>query len=54
MLGRIAQGSAGDALHNRRGRQLFAAGAESVMLSRAEWEAIQEISEGYFANRLEV
>ena len=34
--------------------KLFAAGAESVTLTRAEWEAIQEISKGYFANRVEV
>jgi hypothetical protein len=34
--------------------KLFAAGAESVTLTRAEWESMQEISKGYFANRVEV
>jgi hypothetical protein len=34
--------------------KLFAAGAESVTLTQAEWEAIQEVSKGYFANRVEV
>lgn len=33
--------------------KLFAAGAESVTLTHAEWDAIQEISKGYFANGLE-
>jgi hypothetical protein len=34
--------------------KLFAAGAESVTLTRAEWEAICEISDQYSANGLEV
>jgi hypothetical protein len=34
--------------------KLFAAGAESVLLTRAEWGAIQEVAKGYFANRVEV
>jgi hypothetical protein len=34
--------------------KLFAAGAELVMLSRDDWNAIQEVSKGYFANGLEV
>jgi hypothetical protein len=34
--------------------KLFAAGAEWVTMTRAEWEAIQEISKGYFANHVEV
>jgi hypothetical protein len=34
--------------------RLFAAGAESVALTRAEWEAIQAVSQGYAANGLEV
>jgi hypothetical protein len=34
--------------------ELFAAGAESVTLTRAEWEAIQEHPKGYRANRTEV
>jgi hypothetical protein len=34
--------------------KLFAAGAESVTLTRAETESIQEVSKGYFANRVEV
>lgn len=34
--------------------KLFAAGAESVTLTRAEWEAMQEISKGYHANGTEV
>jgi hypothetical protein len=34
--------------------KLFAAGAESVTLTRTEWEAIQAISEEYAANGLEV
>ena len=33
---------------------LFAGGAESVTLTRAEWSSIQEISRGYFANGIEV
>ena len=33
---------------------LFAEGAESVTLMRAEWQAIHEVSKGYFANRVEV
>ena len=32
----------------------FAAGSETITLTRAEWEAIQEISKGYFANGIEV
>jgi hypothetical protein len=32
----------------------FAAGCESVTLTRAEWESIQEISQGYFKNGCEV
>lgn len=31
----------------------FATGAETVTLTRAEWEGIQEISKGYFANGIE-
>ena len=34
--------------------RLFAAGAESVTLTRDDWCAIQELSKGYFANGLEV
>jgi hypothetical protein len=34
--------------------ELFAAGAETVTLTRAEWEAIQEISKGYSANHPDV
>ena len=34
--------------------KLFAEGAEAVTLTRAQWEAIQEVSKGYFANGLEV
>jgi len=34
--------------------KLFAADAESVTLTRAEWEAIQDVSKGYFANGIEV
>ena len=34
--------------------KLFAAGAESVTLTRDDWNAIQEVSKGYFANGLEV
>jgi hypothetical protein len=34
--------------------KLFAAGAESVTLARAEWEAIHETSKGYHANGTEV
>jgi hypothetical protein len=34
--------------------KLFAAGAESVTLTHADWNAIQEVSKGYFANGLEV
>ena len=34
--------------------KLLAAGAETVTLTRAEWEAIQAISEGYQANCTEV
>ena len=34
--------------------KLFATGEESVTLTRAEWEAIQEVSKGYFANGREV
>jgi hypothetical protein len=30
-------------------KQLFDAGAESVTLTRAEWEAIREITRGYCA-----
>ena len=34
--------------------KLFAAGAESVTLTRAEWDGMQEVSKGYFANALQV
>jgi hypothetical protein len=34
--------------------KLFAAGAGSVTLTRAEWEAKQTVSKGYEANRTEV
>jgi hypothetical protein len=34
--------------------KLIAAGAESVTLTRAEWDGIQEISKGYHANGTEV
>ena len=34
--------------------KLFAAGAETVTPTRAEWEAIQEVSKGYSANHLDV
>jgi hypothetical protein len=34
--------------------KLFAAGADAVALTRAEWDSIQEISKGYSANHLEV
>jgi hypothetical protein len=34
--------------------KLFAAGADSVTLTRAEWEGIQEVSKGYHANGTEV
>jgi hypothetical protein len=34
--------------------KLFAAGAETVTLTRAEWEAIQDILKGYSANHLDV
>jgi hypothetical protein len=34
--------------------KLFAAGAESVTLTRAEWEAIQEVQKGYRAKATEV
>lgn len=34
--------------------KLFAGGAESVTLTRAEWEAIQELSKSYHGNGTEV
>lgn len=34
--------------------KLFADGAETVTLTRAEWESMQTISKGYSANHLEV
>jgi hypothetical protein len=34
--------------------KLFADGAETVTFTRAEWEAMQEVSNGYQANRAEV
>jgi hypothetical protein len=34
--------------------KLFAAGAESVTLARAEWEAIQILSKAYIANGVDV
>jgi hypothetical protein len=34
--------------------KLFVAGAESVTLTRAEWEGIREVSKGYHANCTEV
>ena len=32
----------------------FVAGGGAVTLTRAEWEGIQEISKGYFANGIEI
>ena len=34
--------------------KLFAAGAEAVKLTRAEWEAIQEVQKGYRASGTDV